>query len=141
MEHLLLFCDWTKPIWFGSQVQIIPEENTVSSVHGWLEQLKAAFQNNPNYSKFVFMNVLCIFWAIWKNRNEFIFQNQRPNPMFVKIQADNLIRDLNSIPSKTTPQQLLFPSQKCLWRPPQRGVIKVNCDMGSLPTIPSKAGA
>lgn len=24
VEDLLLFCDWTKPIWFGSQFQIIP---------------------------------------------------------------------------------------------------------------------
>lgn len=36
VEHFLLLCPWTRPVWFGSQICPTPNEYNVSSFPGWL---------------------------------------------------------------------------------------------------------
>lgn len=62
VEHVLLFCNWTKPVWFGSQLQSIPDMGAIQSLHGWLSQISFKFQE-----------VFCLLWFIWKARNKRVF--------------------------------------------------------------------
>lgn len=38
IEHLFLFCDWTRMIWFGLQVQCVPNRDNITSIHDWISQ-------------------------------------------------------------------------------------------------------
>lgn len=103
VEHLLLFCDWTRPIWFGAQLQIIPEVQSVNNIHGWLGHIRESFKDQPDYLKFVLNSVMCLLWNIWKSRDEAVFQNEKPLPMKVTMQAGLLINELSRLPQNPAP--------------------------------------
>lgn len=118
VELLLLFCDCTKPIWFGAQLQIIPEENIVNSIHGWLGHIRDTFRDQPDCLKFVLNSIMCLLWNIWKSRNEAIFQNENPTPMKVTIQAGLLINEISSLPQIPFPPMQARAQHGKAWRKP-----------------------
>lgn len=128
VEHLLLFCDWTRPIWFGAQLQIIPEVQSVNSIHGWLGHIRESFKDQPDYLKFVLNSVMCLLWNIWKSRNEAVFQNEKPLPMKVTMQAGLLINELSRLPQNPAPPIQARVQQGKFWRKPLQGAIKFNSD-------------
>lgn len=35
LEHMFLLCDWVRPVWFGSQFQVVPRREEITSFHQW----------------------------------------------------------------------------------------------------------
>lgn len=85
IEHVFLFCPWTRPLWFGSEFQWSIDVNSVQNVQLWLFQkvleIKRVYPENANQ---VFALVGSIFWAIWKGRNEFVHEGKPVNPMILR---------------------------------------------------------
>ncbi|KAK7251890.1 hypothetical protein RIF29_35487 [Crotalaria pallida] len=83
VEHVFLFCPWTRPIWFGSDFHWSIDVNSVHSFQLWLCQklveIKRVYPNANQVSALV--GNIC--WAIWKGRNEFVHDGQPVNPTMV----------------------------------------------------------
>ncbi|RYR17236.1 hypothetical protein Ahy_B03g062005 [Arachis hypogaea] len=80
-EHALLLCDWTKTVWFGSQIQCTPNKQNVKLIRVWLqEMLRKCNQGNKSEAIQNWSKIDIILWAIWKARNEKVYQNLEPNP-------------------------------------------------------------
>lgn len=76
MEHLFLLCPWTTPLWSGLQIFPVPTNYNISSMNE--DDLLIANTGGikgENYSKTLFA-----LWAIWKARNNKIFDENHPNP-------------------------------------------------------------
>lgn len=97
VEHMLLFCEWTKPIWFGSQLQCIPDKNLIASLYGWLGQFNISFQDHKEYRSYILKVGFCNLWFIQKNRNKAVFEKTNPNPMEVTIKTNALISELQFV--------------------------------------------
>lgn len=71
---------------------------------------------------------MCTLWGIWKIRNEAVFQNVKPSPFQVIIQASLLIQELQNLsPAYTAPQQpKQIHSKHCRCPIPRN--IKINSD-------------
>lgn len=133
VEHALLFCDWVRPVWLGSQLQIIPQREHVSSFHNWFLSKFKLFQQSPATRDFA-MTSLCIsLWQIWKQRNRAFFDQKNPCPMATIMQTNSYIREILQVyENQQNSQGSQHPrsSQQTIWRPPRPGIIKINTDAG-----------
>ncbi|KAJ1383973.1 Ribonuclease H-like superfamily [Sesbania bispinosa] len=137
IEHTLLLCPWTTPVWFGSQFQWLPTPNNFTRFDTWilgkfnqLQQDKASF----HYNLALIANIL---WSIWKQRNNHTFRDSNPDPTQTLIQANHLHTKfwaanvtLQQV-GPQVPQSLRAPGR---WRNPPLGVIKCNSDAAWSPT-------
>lgn len=128
VEHLLLFCEWTILIWFGSQLQSVPNRGTISSLFGWLEQLCEVFKDQKNYLKYILNIVFCNLWVIWKNRNKAVFEQIKPDAITTSIQAQALITDSQKQQEAHSEPASRGVQSVCGWRPPREGIMKINTD-------------
>lgn len=127
VEHVSLFCSWTNPVWFGSQLQSIPDMGAIPSLHDWFSQISIKFQEHKDYRDYIFTVVFCLLRSIWKARNKCVFENIIPNSVSTIIEANSLIIELESIKQQNTPT-LQVPSGPIPWRPPPTGYMKLNVD-------------
>ncbi|XP_027346638.1 TMV resistance protein N-like [Abrus precatorius] len=85
LEHVFLFCPWTRPLWFGSDFQWCIDVNSVQSFQLWLykklEEIKRVYPENANQISGL---VVYICWAIWKGRNEFVLEGKHVNPLILR---------------------------------------------------------
>lgn len=51
VEHALLLCDWTKPVWFGSQYQRVPSRDHITTFHQWFEKEIGLVKGNSENSE------------------------------------------------------------------------------------------
>ena len=79
VEHALLLCPWTKPVWFGSQLQLAPSVNNVTWIDLWLQQLFETLGKQPDYKEHGLSMLAHTLWMIWKGRNSSAFNQQDPN--------------------------------------------------------------
>lgn len=93
VEHALLFCDWTRAVWFGLQIQCVPSRNSISSFHEWFGQRLKEVGQQKEFRVFSAIVVSCTLWAIWKGRNQMIFNYKKPVPLVVLTKANLLQRD------------------------------------------------
>ncbi|RYR45940.1 hypothetical protein Ahy_A07g031709 [Arachis hypogaea] len=81
MEHVLLLCDWTRAVWFGSQMQCTPSKESVSSVGVWLQKMfRKCNQGNKTKASQTWSRIGITMWSIWKARNRKVSQSTEPNP-------------------------------------------------------------
>ncbi|XP_015969290.1 uncharacterized protein LOC107492746 [Arachis duranensis] len=133
-EHMLLLCPWTRAVWFGSNLQIVPKASNVRTFEQWLlttmDKIRA---ETGNEHEKVLCNLGCICWCIWKARNKHIFQQTKLNPQQTIIQsqqiaAEHIIatkelnRDNNDITGRNGEKR------RITWRPPPRSKVKINID-------------
>lgn len=86
-EHMLLLCDWTRPIWFGMGLYPTPNAYNVTNLPNWLVQINNTGRNDAtdtNINVAMFMQVI---WSIWKARNDMVFSSKQPNPTGIVILA------------------------------------------------------
>lgn len=85
IEHTLLLCEWTSPIWFGRGVVHVPNANNITRFDQWLlSSLKSCSAANlmENGSLIAYA---C--WSIWKARNDLLFSEKKTCPVGVIITA------------------------------------------------------
>lgn len=128
VEHALLFCNWTKPVWFGSQLQSVPDEGGIPSLPEWLNQVDIRFQNLKDFRRFILSVIFCVLWSIWKARNKLIFEHTPPNPVATLIEANNLINEVQNLSIQQATPPTIESGGEGHWRPPPIGVIKINTD-------------
>lgn len=132
IEHALLLCDWTRPVWHGSQLQMVIQKEGLSSIQNWLEGRLLQFQIQPEFKSYRIMVLFCSLWNIWKSRNLAWFEGKPPDPMTTMIQINGLCSDYASL-LKETPIPRSANSEDTsrvgkFWRPPVRGGFKINYD-------------
>lgn len=129
IEHALLLCSWTRQVWFGSQLQIIPTAENVTRIDLWLQEkfiLLSAHKDCKEIGISLLANTL---WGIWKGRNNFTFNHERLNPLLVINQACSLTHEFNSQRlNRITSSSPHLRSTATVWRPPSRGRLKCNVD-------------
>lgn len=86
IEHLLLLCPWSKPIWFGAPIGPTSTEMNVTSFPEWLMTNHALWSANGSETDLYKARFMFIIWLIWKTRNDWVFNNV-PNPMTTLILA------------------------------------------------------
>lgn len=91
IEHTLLFCSGTRGVWFGLQLQSVPDRYNITTIHDWLERKFKKFEELKEYKEFAKISLICALWSIWKGRNQAIFEAKNPNPIKV-IQKTNIIQ-------------------------------------------------
>lgn len=133
IEHMLLTCPWTRPIWFGSPLQWNPADHPITRFDLWLQeklsQLSAQKDSYIQNSSLLF--TLC--WYIWKGRNLKIFEDHDPQPeltlsVAIKTSYDYLKEISNNECRDSKADFKTKPAPKSRWRPPPEGFIKANND-------------
>lgn len=129
--HLFTGCDWTKAVWFGSPLQWGQVPSPSLSFKDWFEQKMKCLKNlndDPASIVALFYNIL---WAIWKARNEFIFESRSICPMYTIYTAvDSCDKFLaaNSNADQTVPAGDSLNVEVQRWQPPSGDAVKVNID-------------
>lgn len=131
IEHAFLRCDWTRPVWFGLQLGYALNQGNTNSLNAWLSEWIEKISMIQELKEYSIMKLFCTLWMIWKSRNEFIFQQQNPNPLSTVIQISNLIKDYSVLNTHSeapgSGQRRQTPMNR-IWRPPLQGVTKINTD-------------
>lgn len=131
IEHMLLFCEWTRGVWFGLQIQCIPQRCGTTSIHEWIDMRFKEAEGRQEFSEFYRILVCCAMWSIWKERNLAIFESKKPNPIETLHKTNMLQADYHShwidLSQGCAPQGQIRHVDR-VWRPPPRGVTKLNID-------------
>ncbi|XP_020969282.1 uncharacterized protein LOC110267813 [Arachis ipaensis] len=134
IEHVLLLCPWTRAVWFGSSIQIVPTAYDVKSFEEWLintiDKIKKLAGSEQDK---VLCKLGCVCWCIWKTRNQHIFQQTKLNPHNTIIHSEqiaaeyhNTTKDLNKDNRAMADRN--GENRRITWRPPARNKMKVNID-------------
>lgn len=79
IEHTLFRCPWTCTIWFGSGKAFWVLDHPIVTADRWMEELLCGCLAKESSREVVAENFqLC--WAIWKSRNDCVFNGNLPNP-------------------------------------------------------------
>ena len=93
VEHASLFCPWTTPIWYSSQLQFLPTPNNVSRIDMWLVYLFEEISKQIDFSEQRCALIATMLWLIWKDRNAYIFQQKPLKPLDVLNWAALLVTE------------------------------------------------
>ncbi|RYR45359.1 hypothetical protein Ahy_A07g031198 [Arachis hypogaea] len=135
IEHAILLCPWTRAVWFGSSLQIVPTVYNVGSFEKWMmntiDKIKSETGNEQD--KFL-CNLGCVCWCIWKARNQHIFQQTKINPQKAIIYSEQLAAEyLNATKDFNRDNKpiggRIGESRRIIWRPPPHNRAKVNTDV------------
>lgn len=127
IEHILFRCAWTRAVWFGSGKSFWVLDNPIVAADRWMEDLlcgSLAKETTPEVVGAIFQ--LC--WAIWKARNNCIFNGNLPNPEDTILKASLANKDYLQAVFSDTKEVSARPSRESRWSPPPPSVIKFNSD-------------
>ncbi|MED6122932.1 hypothetical protein PIB30_044525 [Stylosanthes scabra] len=72
---------WTQAAWFGAQVQCIPSNQPISTLGGWITELRDIMKQAASKEYDIYLSKAAyILWEIWKARNNAIHGNSKPSP-------------------------------------------------------------
>lgn len=101
----------------------------MSNIQQWLGKKFAELDEDKDFRDFAKISICCTLWAIWKGRNDAIFEVKNPYSLEVLHTVNYLIKDYYEHWLKLTPnreQQSISPLLIRNWRPPTFGVTKIN---------------
>lgn len=127
IEHILFRCPWTKTVWIGSGKAFWTQTHPVVSADKWMEDLLCgSLAKETDIDTVGALFQLC--WAIWKARNEWVFNGIKPKPEEVIYRASIANSDylLAMFSSPTVLPTCKERSGK--WVPPLPSVVKFNID-------------
>lgn len=131
VSHALLQCPWTSPIWFGSQLQVLPNSNVFPTFDLWLLFMIGSLKALGDYAPIGLRILALTVWGIWKERNDSFFNNRPPNPSATTIRVKALISEevvpLQQIQNQNT-RRRGENSNLVVWRAPPAGSLKLNVD-------------
>lgn len=122
LEHMFMRCEWSKRCWFSSMLSL--RMDTISEeLRPWWESLLST--GDPEITG----QVALIAWAIWKQRNEVIYQGVQPDIH----KTTNMAHELWMEWQKHTNENKHKPErdeEEEGWTKPQEGTLKMNIDAG-----------
>ncbi|KAG5516346.1 hypothetical protein RHGRI_037157 [Rhododendron griersonianum] len=140
IEHVLLRCEWTRGVWENSGLSFSSPIQNVVSLKSWMEGLAEEFGNK--FSD-ILGTISQIFWAIWKQRNEWIFSQQKPNAVRTIKQEFQVHGDF--LAAACSQENRLArnhgDSNASKWQRPLHDRWKFNCDGAFNPSDKSAAFA
>ena len=80
IEHVLLQCEWTLPVWYGVEVGYKVERQKITSIDRWFKEVMAMTRKKGQERKYMRIVVAMTWWQIWKERCRKIFQKKNPDP-------------------------------------------------------------
>nr|GMC95499.1 uncharacterized protein LOC109183758 [Ipomoea batatas] len=83
-SHLFLDCEFSKPVWDNT---ILPLHILEASFESWLSQVVDLDDENKSRS------IIAILWTVWKNMNEYVWNNKQWNVNAIRISVTNCIKD------------------------------------------------
>nr|XP_025616741.1 uncharacterized protein LOC112709055 [Arachis hypogaea] len=134
IEHALLLCPWTRAVWFGSSLQLVPTSYNVGSFEKWMMTTINKIMREAGKEK---DNILCtlgfVCWCIWKERNQHIFQQTKINPQRAIIYSQHLVAEYHNTTKVLNRDNKHIEGRKgertrITWRPPPHNRTKVNTD-------------
>ncbi|XP_050365473.1 uncharacterized protein LOC126784002 [Argentina anserina] len=136
--HTLLLCPWVLPVWFGSQLGLTINRQSITTLDKWL-MFVAKSLGDSNMKEEILSKCACLMWSIWKARCSFVYKGRDLCPSDTIDQANTLFLEhtaaLRLIPRATSTAR---GTDNQLWTPPPDNVLKVNCDAAWL--APNRAG-
>lgn len=139
IEHILFRCSWAVAVWFGSGLSYWVQEQWTETTDKWVEEVlcgRLGKEAGPEVVGLLFQTC----WAIWKTRNDSIFNAVLPSPESTMIMAHHGNSDYLQAVFKLPKESgtISQPSRDGKWIPPPDSVIKFNCD-GAYSSSRSKA--
>lgn len=127
IEHTLFRCSWTRAVWFGSGKTFWVLDNPIESADRWMEELLCGTLAKET-SKETVGEIFQICWAIWKARNDYVFNGNTPNPEEVIYRASRANCEFlqANVSNLRTSASML--SRSTCWVPPPPLVFKFNID-------------
>ncbi|KAK4254594.1 hypothetical protein QN277_009952 [Acacia crassicarpa] len=134
VEHLFFHCSWTRCVWFGSPLGVRIGVMRVRNFKHWWLQITANKDCSPRD-----ISLICwTLWFLWKQRNEWVFNQVRPSPYVVIALALNSNSEywdsLDAAPPESdiappdSDASASLPSKGTHWFAPTAEYLKVNCD-------------
>ncbi|XP_057453196.1 uncharacterized protein LOC130745067 [Lotus japonicus] len=103
ITHALLDCEWTRPVWFASQIQLNPSAlGASSSFKGWLLGEIKILETNKDFFQLGMMILVHTLWGSWKERNDCYFQRRQPAPGVVAMKINSHIEESSTMVSSTS---------------------------------------
>ncbi|XP_054796793.1 uncharacterized protein LOC129302143 [Prosopis cineraria] len=134
-EHLLLLCDWSRSIWFGSPISFIMDPMDITSFKNWCRQFLIENTILSDYDK---ADIASLCWNIWKTRSASVFNAATLNPVHVLSLISSVVEEFWKI--NRSEKSNIPVHEACIagWIPPDSGIIKITCD-GTLSLSTGKA--
>lgn len=89
IEDLLLLCLWVETIWYGGVLNYKVDKHEITSWAAWLHSIASRQFGSKEDQGFVLSHVAFTCWYIWKERCNFLFNQQAPNPTQVLLSISN----------------------------------------------------
>ena len=132
VEHLLLLCPWTRPVWFGSHLNLSPSSSPITTFDSWLHNTMNHLNQHPNSWEEATSTLLYLCWYIWKSRNEWTFEHVQVNPVITIAKAaqastEFLLADIKKKVGRVPPHAAHRTTPR--WTAPYSPKVKINCDI------------
>lgn len=129
IEHILFRCSWAKKVWEECDLEFWIFGHPIVSADKWMEDiLHGGLAKETNDVQVGFIFQVC--WAIWKGRNNYVFNGVVPCPKKTTEVAKNAnsdyLRAVFTVPRTYEKGANIERTGK--WNPPAIGFIKFNCD-------------
>lgn len=127
IEHTLFRCPWTKAVWFGSGKAFWVLENPITAADKWMDDLLCGNLAKETSGEVV-AEIFQLCWAIWKARNDCVFNGNTPNPEDTISRASKA--NVDYLQATVVPPKSYSVSRTSggRWVPPPPLVIKFNID-------------
>ncbi|KAF7835695.1 CNGC5-like protein [Senna tora] len=81
-NDLIGMSQFAKMVWFGSTLMIRTDQINQSSIIDWIDcQFNKAIQQKDDLMESLFKQAIIIYWSIYTQRNQVIFQNAKKDPL------------------------------------------------------------
>lgn len=127
MEHVLFHCPWSRAVWFGSNKAYWVLHKEIGAVDKWMESLICGDLAKET-SREDLGEIFQLCWAIWKARNNWIFNNKTPNPEEVIEQAARANSDYLAAMFVNVANSNPLAVVHHKWEPPPIACVKINSD-------------
>lgn len=113
----LFRCPWTEAVWFGCGLTFWIKEYPINAADKWFEELlcgKLAKETTVEVVGLIFQ----VCWAIWKARNDCIFNGVMPKPERTIDQAKRANSDYLQASFEGVKERTTNPNRVVKWSPP-----------------------
>ncbi|XP_057450419.1 uncharacterized protein LOC130742132 [Lotus japonicus] len=126
LEHIFLRCAWTQRLWFAAPVSL--RSDMIDALRPWLESLISGA--DPSLLQLIVM----LLWAVWKQRNDVLFQNASPSIEATINMAFGVLNDWLAVQEQHEPRDTTHDEESTsdlpTWKRPAPGCFKLNIDAG-----------
>lgn len=118
IEHMFFFCPWVRGVWLGSSLSMRVEDDARKPFEVWLWDILC---HDADLSSKDATHIAWILWLIWKERNDYEFNQKVPNPFTIIIKAKSASSEYlqvndSSLMENTTVED----TPPVVWTPPPK---------------------